>query len=100
MMDLLQQLYELRRARPALFRRSPYSIERKGAKETNRLKGLLQSCAPTVETVQFLQQHKEQWTQDAAEFWKARNFTLFTGRDLPPQAQMAFSYVAAMRSDL
>lgn len=100
MVDLLQQLYELRQTRPSLFRRSPYSIECKGAKAAKRLKSLLQSCRPTVEARRFLQHHKEQWIQDPAKFWNPPGYVLSTGQDLAPQARIAFSYVSAMRSDL
>lgn len=99
MLDLVEQLYKLRRKRPALFRKSLYTIDRKGSKDDARREKLLGSCVPDPATLQYVNGHKATWEQDPASFWHIYVTTVSCEQQFIVQAMIAGSYVAAMRSD-
>lgn len=98
-LDLVEQLYRLRRGQPALFRKSPYTIDRKGSRDDARRENLLQSCPPDATTLYFVSKNKATWEQDPTKFWQIHVTT--HSREPQPLVQdmIAGSYVAATRSD-
>ena len=99
-LGLLEQLYQLRSRRPSLFRRSVYSIDRKTSKDAVRYSKMLTNCLPPPEAIQYVQVHRAKWESCPEDFWRVQSCILLFGSGISPQAKIAGSYVAAMRSDI
>lgn len=98
-LDLVEQLYRLRCGQPALLRKSPYTIDRKGPKDDARLGNLLRNSPPVAATLYHVNKNKAIWEQDPAKFWRIHVTTHSCEPQPLVQVMIAGSYVAATRSD-
>jgi len=99
-LDLLERLYNLRQVQPSLFRRSAYSIDRKGSKDANRFERLLKTCCPPAEALEYVKHHTTEWLEYPERFWIPQSSAASVLRLLSPQATLAGAYAALMRSDI
>jgi arginine deiminase len=67
--NILRQVRDIMAENDNLSKKVRYSITERGQKEKDRLTKLLEYRGPDEQTINVLDQHKEEWMKDPSHFW-------------------------------
>ena len=95
--SLLEQLHNLKRERPVLFRKSRYTIKEKAANEKARFQRLMDFEGPDSSTLQMLHDFGDSWQRNPMTFWEHASIMQPSATDL--QARMVMLYRRTIHMD-